>query len=81
MYGADGRQIARYGPIVTWTNTQTQLTLAFGIEAERAYFGGRLVAQIGCGGYLVAAEQDRIGSVGNIILIVRAAAANSAAIP
>ena len=66
MFGADGKQLASYGPIVTWTNTQTQLTLTFGAGAERAYFGGKLVAQTcstGCG-YLVAAGQDRLGSVG-----------------
>ena len=64
MFGADGKQLASYGPIVTWTNSQTQLTLSFGAGAERAYFGGKLVAQTctgGCG-YLVAAEQDRLGS-------------------
>ena len=66
MFGPDGKQLASYGPIVTWTNSQTQLTLTFGAGAERAYFGGKLVAQTctgGCG-YLVAAGQDRLGSVG-----------------
>jgi len=66
MFGADGKQLASYGAAVTWTNSQTQLTLTFGAVTERAYFGGKLVAQTctgGCG-YLVAAGQDRLGSVG-----------------
>jgi len=38
---------------------------SFTIAAERAYFGGKLVAQLNASyGYLVAAIQDRLGSVG-----------------
>ena len=55
--------LASYTPSVPWNNTQTQLTVSFTVAAERAYFGGKLVAQLGYGG-LVAAVQDRLGSVG-----------------
>jgi len=81
MYGADGKQLASYAPSVPWNNTQTQLTVSFTIAAERAYFGGKLVAQIGAGGYLVAAIQDRLGQSASIILMVKTAPASPAATP
>ena|SRR5271165_586574 len=67
MFGADGKQLASYAPIVTWTNTQTQLTVSFGITSERAYFGGKLVAQLASGGYQSASiyGEDRSGQPGN----------------
>jgi RHS repeat-associated protein len=64
MFGADGKQLASYAPSVPWNNTTTQLTVSFGIAAERAYFGGKLVAQLGSGGFLVSTIQDRLGSTG-----------------
>jgi RHS repeat-associated protein len=38
--------------------------ISFGYSAIRAYFGGKLVAQLGSSGSLTAAIQDRLGSVG-----------------
>ena len=63
MFGADGKMLATYTPSVPWNNTQTQLTVSFTVAAERAYFGGKLVAQMS-NGTMTAAVQDRLGSVG-----------------
>ena len=58
LYGPDGKLLGSYGAAIQGT------TVVFGIAAERAYFGGKLVAQLGSGGYLVSTVQDRLGSTG-----------------
>jgi len=62
MFGADSKQLASYAPVVSWTNTQTQLTITFQTLHERTYFGGKLVGQFT--GSMQAVVQDRLGSVG-----------------
>ena len=63
LFGADGRQIATYQWSAPWNNTQTQVALTFQASARRAYFGGKLVAQMS-GGVMLSAVEDRLGSVG-----------------
>jgi len=63
MFGADGKQLASYTPVVSWTNTQTQLTITFQTMHERTYFGGKLVGQLSSR-TMQSAVQDRLGSVG-----------------
>jgi len=63
MFGADGKQLASYTPVVSWNNTQTQLTITFTTLRERTYFGGKLVGQLS-GGTMQSTVQDRLGSVG-----------------
>jgi RHS repeat-associated protein len=61
LFGADGKQLASYTPSASWSTGQITFTMA----SERAYFGGKLVAQVNPSyGYLTAAVQDRLGSVG-----------------
>ena len=63
LFGADGRQVGTYQWSAAWTNTQTQVAIAFQASARRAYFGGKLVAQM-AGGVVTSAVEDRLGSVG-----------------
>ena len=63
LFGADGRQVGTYTAQAGWTNNQTQITLTFVGVTRRAYFGGKLVGQTQSG-TMLAAVQDRLGSVG-----------------
>ncbi|MBZ5612078.1 MAG: hypothetical protein LAP38_27790, partial [Acidobacteriia bacterium] len=63
LFGADGRLVGTYQWSAAWNNTQTQVALSFQASARRAYFGGKLVAQM-AGGVVTSAVQDRLGSVG-----------------
>jgi RHS repeat-associated protein len=59
LFGADGKLIATYGPVAS------QSTISFYMTQERSYFGGKLVGQLtGSAGFMQAAVQDRLGSVG-----------------
>ncbi len=65
LFGADGKQLASYGPIPAWNNmTTNQVAITFGPVAVRSYFGGKLVGQqLGTNIY-EPVIQDRLGSVG-----------------
>ena len=62
LFGVDGRLVGTYQWSAAWTNTQNQVALSFQGK-QRAYFGGKLVAQ-SQSGVMQSAVQDRLGSVG-----------------
>ena len=65
LFGADGKQLASYGPQPAWNNNTTnQVVIKFSPSAVRSYFGGKLVGQqLGTNIY-EPVIQDRLGSVG-----------------
>ena len=65
LFGADGKQLASYGPQPAWNNmTTNQVAINFSPSAVRSYFGGKLVGQqLGLNIY-EPVIQDRLGSVG-----------------
>ena len=65
LFGADGKQLASYGPLPAWNNNTTnQVAIKFSPSAVRSYFGGKLVGQqLGLNIY-EPVIQDRLGSVG-----------------
>ncbi len=65
LFGADGKQLASYGPIPAWNNmTTNQVAITFGPVAVRSYFGGKLVGQQLGSNIYEPVIQDRLGSVG-----------------
>jgi RHS repeat-associated protein len=64
MFGIDGQLAGTYTALPAWTNLTTPTTISFQVNAQRVYFGKKLLAWMDGGGTRHSAVADRVGSVG-----------------
>jgi RHS repeat-associated protein len=64
MFGIDGQLAGTYTALPAWTNSTTQTTISFQVNAQRVYFGKKLLAWMDGSGTRHSAVADRVGSVG-----------------
>jgi RHS repeat-associated protein len=64
MFGIDGQLVGTYAALPAWTNSTTPTTISFQVNAQRVYFGKKLLAWKDGGGTRHSAVADRVGSVG-----------------
>jgi RHS repeat-associated protein len=64
MFGIDGQLAGTYTALPAWTNSTTPTTISFQVNAQRVYFGKKLLAWMDGSGTRHSAVADRVGSVG-----------------
>jgi RHS repeat-associated protein len=64
MFGIDGQLAGTYTALPAWTNLTTPTTISFQVNAQRVYFGKKLLAWMDVSGTRHSAVANNVGSVG-----------------